>query len=564
MSFKTTLGLSRLAHTLSKATSLKGLRRFESALQQVERAQDDRLSTILQSVEGTRVADDYKLTKGLSLSAFRRKVPVTEYEHWSPYIEQQRMTGKPIMTHSPCDRFQPTSGSTSAMKWIPYSSAYLEELNQAISPWVWDLYRQFPDIGVGRHYWSLSWIPSSLRKQISGNINDDLKLLPLWKRLFMSAVMAVPDDVSKTESSDQSLFATLCYLAADQRLSMMSVWSPTFAINLLNGLSRYREPIAETLRAGRWSLFGNELSFLKAPKSSFGAHVLMDWNGRVDSMIVASLWPSLALISSWDTSSSALWAKQLRTLFPGVSFQGKGLWATEGVVTIPYQGKYPLAVNSHFYEFMDLHNNQLYTAWQLRKDQVVKPILTTGSGLLRYAMKDQIKVVDFIDQAPCFEFLGRMDGTDMVGEKVSGALANELLSQVSQRFPEIKPVCLVAIPATGNEQPTYLLLCDGKESKTNSEIHTCEVDVASMIESELAKNFHYQLARDLNQLGHARCVVVDDAWELYEARCRRRGMVTGNIKIEPLILWDDYIPDAFQPYCLTHTNREMAKDVVGV
>ncbi|WP_144391872.1 GH3 auxin-responsive promoter family protein [Pleionea sediminis] len=536
-----TKGFSRLANKLSKITSYAGYRRFTSAMKDVESSQTSRLKNILQSVQETKVADDYGLTGVLSLSQFKNKIPVTEYHTWSPYIEEQRSTGSSILSQSPCERYQPTSGSTSAIKWIPYSDAFLGELDQAISPWMWDLYQQFPGMSRGRHYWSLSWIPGSLREQISGNVNDDLKLLSSWKRIFMSALMTVPDEISKTQTSEQSLFASLCYLAADQSLSVISVWSPTFAINLLNGLSRFREQISETLRTGTWSIYSNELQFLKPPKSKYGANVLTEWNGEIDSIIVHLLWPSLSVISSWDTSTSAIWAEQLQKIFRGVKFQGKGLWSTEGVVTIPFQGKYPLAVNSHFYEFMDLQDDKVYTSWELKKGQIVKPLLTTGSGLLRYAMKDQIEVVDFIQQTPCFQFLGRMDGTDMVGEKLSGALASDLLAKTANKHREIKPISLVAVPSVTSEQPYYLLLCD------RSETHESQADaVANELEAELNNHFHYQLARDLNQLGHARCLIVDDAWKLYEDRCRRRGMVVGNIKVEPLTLWDSEIPDAFK------------------
>jgi hypothetical protein len=50
--------------------------------------------------------------------------------------------------------------------------------------------------------------------------------------------------------------------------------------------------------------------------------------------------------------------------------------------------------------------------------------------------------------------------------------------------------------------------------------------------------FHYRLARDLHQLNHAQALVTNNANEIYHYRCRQRGMAQGNIKIEPLVLWN--------------------------
>ncbi|TQV66508.1 GH3 auxin-responsive promoter family protein [Exilibacterium tricleocarpae] len=531
---------SKIAHKLAKLASYNGCRKFIRGTQQLEATQQGRLKSILHFSQATEIAQRYHLHTVDSLQSFRDQVPVTDYSDWSSCIERQRSTGLTAVTNAQCDRYQPTSGSTSAIKWIPYTNVFLDELDAAISPWMWDMYCRYPGISKGSHYWSLSWVPTSLRKQISGNVNDDMKLLPLWKRLFMSAIMAVTDEVSQTNTSEQSLFSTLCYLAADRSLSMISVWSPTFAINLLENMGRYRNAVAETLATGEWNHFAGELQAMGPPKSSRAAQLLAAWNGKPDPEFVAALWPNLALVSSWDTSTSARWAKQLRGLFQRPDFQGKGLWATEGVITIPFSGKYPLAVNSHFYEFMDLQDNNIYSAWQLRKNQIVKPLLTTGSGLMRYAMKDKMQVVDFMNECPCFEFLGRMDGTDMVGEKMSNELAAQLLSQVEPQSQAFKPISLVAIPAASNRPPFYLLLCEGTSRGSDERDR-----VAAMLEEGLSQHFHYKLARDLTQLGPAQCVVTENAWELYQERCRRRGMVIGNIKVEPLVCWDDQLPDEF-------------------
>ena len=52
----------------------------------------------------------------------------------------------------------------------------------------------------------------------------------------------------------------------------------------------------------------------------------------------------------------------------------------------------------------------------------------------------------------------------------------------------------------------------------------------------MCEHFHYQLARELNQLAPAHVQLVDDAVQVYQTIREQAGTVAGNIKIEPLTL----------------------------
>lgn len=558
---------SKMAHFAARVASKPGCRRFQKAIRRPEVVQREQLKRILVTLEGTPTAEKYGLSADMPWEEFRTSVPVTDYADWSESIEKQRSGCVGVMSQSVCERYQPTSGTTSKVKWIPYTDEFLAELDAAISPMITDMYKSYPGIGKGKHYWSFSWVPTELRTAISGDINNDLKLLPWWKRVFMAISNAVPDEVSLAETSDDSMFATLCYLLKDRELSFLSVWSPTFALTMLDGLALHRQELSEALKSGSWGKRTKSLEAVKCPVSAETAVWLRGWDGSLTAGFLHKLWPKLALISAWDTSTSAIWAKQLQSLFPHAKFQGKGLWATEGVVTIPFQGKYPLALCSHFYEFMDIETGKIYPSWGLHIGQDVRPLLTTGSGLLRYAMKDKIRVVDFLKSCPCFEFLGRMDGIDMVGEKFSPEVATTIIHQVaaSSKYPiAVRPISLLALPISklpGLELPAlaakassdllsapfYLFLCEVDKDVDKTVIAKTESQLAVEIEAELQKHFHYALARDLKQLGHLQVLCADNAREEYLARGSRRGMVTGNIKVEPLVLWDGDLPEGFTP-----------------
>jgi hypothetical protein len=531
--------MSRLLHQASYRLSQAGGNNLSEASLDVELTQRTVLKKILSSIEGSQSAHQQNIEKHTSLQEFQQRVPITDYHYWQALIQKQQEDNKPVLTKHECQRYQPTSGSTSKIKWIPYTQEFLNELDNAISPWIGDMYEKYPGILKGKHYWSLSWVPSDLRNKLTTSINNDLQLLPWWKRLFMAGTMAVPESISLAETSDESFFATAAYLLSCSDLSFISVWSPTFALSLLEFMQTHKVDLQYTLNKGKWPQHLTGLNNINCPKNPRSARILAKWNGKIDADFTQSIWPNLALISAWDTSSSKIWAAKLHALFPHCEFQGKGLWATEGVVSIPFQDKYPLAINSHFYEFEDLSNGKIYTSWQLKEGQNVRPIISSSNGLLRYAMKDQLKVTSFINQCPCFEFIGRIDGTDLVGEKISPEVAIQLINHFNQ-VDTVTPITLIALPAKkAHEKPRYALLCSDLPSLIEGDTEQTENSLSKRLEEQLCEHFHYKLARELGQLDSARVMIKKDALNFYAQHKIDQGMVKGNIKVEPLITWEN-------------------------
>jgi hypothetical protein len=427
-------------------------------------------------------------------------------------------------------RYQPTSGSSEKLKLIPYTKAFIDELDSAIAPWLSSMYRHFPGINGGTHYWSVSWLPQSQFAEMKGNLNDDSELLGAVKRVLASQSQAVPADVALAASADDALFATLCYLVANGDLRMLSVWSPTFALQLLQSLPLWADEIIAVLNQGKWLARTPALARLQAPYAPKRAMELRRVLALHPSVLGAELWPNLALVSAWDTADAAVWAQQLRGCFPQAGFEGKGLWATEGVVTIPVDGQYPLAYRSHVYEFEDLTNGGILAPWELKEGDVVSPIITSGNGLLRYQLDDRVAVSGFWGEIPCLQFQGRRFGVDMVGEKMSPEAARQVLAKVAARFM-VEPVSLMAVNGEQQHRPRYVAVFS---QASQADAWRQRDDLGMAVEQELRAHFHYELAADLRQLEPAQAIVAQDGWALYQQIAIAGGMIEGNIKPEPV------------------------------
>lgn len=524
----------RLGHGALRRVVAWGERRFRQNLDNLEAVQRRKHKALMFAVANTPFAKKHNLNADTSWEDFSARVPVTGYADWADDVDSLRRDGRP-MINSPVARFQPTSGSTSAIKWIPYTKQFLSELDGAIGPWLADLYRQFPNISQGSHYWSLSWLPTDMRDEGHAELNDDMQLLSAGKRLLAGATQAMPENVAMAPTSEDAAFASLVMLVAERNLSVMSVWSPTFALTMLEQLSQWRESVAQCLEQGDWGSRCRQLEFLSCPKNQRQARLLREWDGALAADFFTALWPDLALVSAWDTASAARWAGLLQEYLPQAQFQGKGLWATEGVVTFPYANQHVLAYQSHVYEFEDLDSHAVVPCWALQEGQRVAPVISTGSGFMRYRMGDELRVTGFVGKVPALTFLGREDGVDLVGEKLATMTAQNLLDALAQRF-SLKTVSLIALEQSNSEgRPGYVVLLEEDQD-------TAVVDIEAAAETLLLEHFHYRLARSLNQLAPVRVVCGEDMRDFYLQQCRQRGMIEGNIKIEPLRRWDGAVP----------------------
>lgn len=539
-----------LRHDFLHLATAAGHRRFLRGRSSMEAVQRHKLSQLLTDVAKSATGEQRGIKSEWQWEDFSSRLPVSSYDDWSAAILASQETANFQLSRSPLVRYQPTSGSTSAIKWIPYTKRFLSELDAAISPWVHNLYTHFPALKRGNHYWSMSWVPTEQRSQMREDINDDSQLMSFGKRLMSGLTQSVPQGVSLAQTSDDSLFATLAYLAADEKLAMLSVWSPTFALGMLKALSRWRGALAVVLKEGRWGDSQKEQCLPSCPRSLRAATLLQEWDGRLQPEFFRALWPRLALVSAWDTAASSSWATKLHALLPHAAFQGKGLWATEGVVTFPYQDQFLLAYQSHVYEFQDPDDGRVYAPWELEIGQQVMPLLSTGSGLLRYKLNDLVQVSGFMGGVPALKFLGRAGTVDMVGEKLTSTAVAQAVSSINVPVSAV-PVCTVAVDDTGNGLPGYVLLLEGTLTEPKAQI-------ATRLEVALQQHFHYQLARNLNQLAPVSCVVDPAMRERYLDQCRQRGMIEGNIKMESLKYWPGDLPSWIRHELQSVPAEEMA------
>lgn len=481
------------------ATNVAGYLRFRAALANPERAQRAILLRYLQENTETAFGRQHRFAGIRTVCEFQERVPLATYSDLAPWIDRIALGEPNVLTRSPVRTLELTSGSFAAAKRIPYTAAMQREIRRAVAPWVFDLYKDRPRLAVGCAYWSIT--PVAMEEEraagpVKVGFEEDSEYLGgFWKRL-VDSTLAVPGSVRFASDVDSFRCATLRHLLRRRDLTVISVWHPSFLTLLMGALPRFWDDLVR-----------------EAPE--------LRWIGPGD---LTRIWPRLGLISCWGNGHAALHLEEIRRAFPGVEIQPKGLLATEGFVTIPFQGAWPVAIRSHFFEFLE-EDGRPRLAHEIERGGVYSVVLTTGGGLYRYRLEDRVEVTGFVGRTPSLRFLGKEGHvSDLCGEKLHESFVAVALERAFRRMG-IAPRFAMLAPEEGTP-PGYVLFLEADSLPS---------ELARTVEEELVANPHYRACVALGQLAPVRVFRIEkDGFSLYLLRCRERGQRMGDVK--PLAL----------------------------
>ena len=371
---------------------------------------------------------------------------------------------------------------------------------------------------------------------------NDTEYLGAAERFLLRKILAVPEEVAHVPDLDTALYVTLRFLLQSPSLSFISVWAPSFLTILLEHLHNNAERLLADLRDGALRPPG-QLPDAIAPALHRSLRADAARTRRLEhawresgTLRAQDLWPNLRVISCWTEASSRPAVPALRELFPGVHIQGKGLLATEGVVSLPLadHGASIAAATSHFYEFIEQPGALPRLLHELESNREYSILLTTGGGFYRYRLGDRVRVVGFAGNTPLLEFLGKEDGvSDLCGEKLSPAFVGSVLEELSVERAYLSDFVMLA--PSQQESLRYVLFLQGATSET---------DLAVRLDNKLTQNPHYAYCRRLGQLAAPRIFqITSDAGESYLRRCVAMGQRAGAVKavaLHRLTGWEDF------------------------
>jgi hypothetical protein len=305
-----------------------------------------------------------------TIESFRERLPLVRYEDLAPWLARiENGEGDVLFAGHPI-AWERTGGSTGGPKLLPYSAAGLEDIRRAVVPWFASTVRRHEITGKAYFALSPATRPHETRNGVPVGLHDSAYFgAEVGNELLQ--VSAVPAEVTAIIDVDRWRDTTLTHLRAAHDLELVSVWSPTFLLDLLEDLD----------------------------------------DPRV-------MWPALKVVSCWASAGSKHFAGELAARVPHAHLQPKGLLSTECVVTIPDHNDRPVLSSHGFFEFE--RNGITYLAAELERNFSYEVVATTASGLYRYRTGDTVRCEGFDEcDRPVLEFQGRGAlVSDLVGEKL--------------------------------------------------------------------------------------------------------------------------------------------------
>jgi hypothetical protein len=536
-----------LANGLWFLSCLPGLCAFHLAACQVRRAQSRVLARILKDNAGSEMGKVHHFASIRSPDDFV-SVPLSDYEDYAPWIEKVKAGTPAVLTCDPVTVLQPTSGSTAATKLIPYTGSLRKQFGAAVDPWIASLYLAYPALLLGRHYWAISpttrCTPES-SSQVPVGFADDAEYLGRTQKFLTRTLFAVPPEISKVTDPDAFEYLTLLFLVAERNLRVISVWHPSFLALLLRAVPRHFVSVIRDIETGT---IDDRVNVSPGLRRDLGRRLSVDLERAKDLREIdvglpdfpARLWPHLRVISCWTDGRAEPWLTEMARSFPRAAIQGKGLTATEGIVSFPMgrNGRKVCAVRSHFFEFIDAETGKVKRLWEITPGRDYSVVLTTQGGLYRYRLHDRVRVTGFFLQAPCLAFVARDNlVSDLVGEKLNGRHVEESI-QRTESGSGVRLAFAMLAPLTAAGSAGYVLFAQAEAG-----VAVDWGQVRARMDVELNHNYHYHHARELSQLEPLRVFRIEgDAGVVYRQYLVRKGTKAGDVKFCALSLdvgWGD-------------------------
>ncbi|MDJ0807222.1 MAG: GH3 auxin-responsive promoter family protein [Gammaproteobacteria bacterium] len=491
--------------------TLRNLQTGKAAAIDLARRQTDWLLACLQRNAQTLFGRRHGFDHIDSIQAYQDQVPLSDYAAFTPYIEMCAEGEQDILFEGIPRAFEQTGGSSGGGKLIAYSAASLADFGKALLPWLGDLVAAH-ELTRGSVYLSTSPAtrqPTMTEGGIPIGLPDGAYLGPVAGQA-LQRLSAVPVWVSEITDVETWQLVTLYWLLRRQDLALISVWSPSFFLQLLQALSQRQAELESLLNNG------GAIAERKLPADHNALDRFACYRRNRDSRL---LWPELKLVSCWMDGSSRSLGEQLEKALPQARFQAKGLLATEGITTVPDPTGQPLlAAESAFHEFLDCQG-QVCCAWELEHRQDYEVVLTTAGGLYRYRTGDLVRYQGLSADLPILSFIGRNDlGSDLVGEKLTEAF----VAQCLEGIPGFRMLAAASTP-----RAHYTVITPGDNAQR-------VVSRLAELEARLHANPQYAYARKLGQLGALTVTAHPDPLRTYTTQAARQQRL-GDVKVPALL-----------------------------
>ena len=437
---------------------------------------------------------------------FIRRVPVQTYEDLQPYVERV-MKGETRALFGPGQRvlmFAMTSGSTDAPKYVPVTSAFVQEYRRGWNAFGLKAILDHP----GALLRSIVQVTSPMDEECTpsgvpcGSISG---LLARSQKRLVRKYYVTPQATGRIADPDARYY-TIMRFAVPADVGWMVTASPATQLKLARTAAAHAEGLIRDIHDGTLNPPGTGESDLFAAlrqrlnpdrRSARRLETVLAQHGE---LLPKHYW-NLAFLANWTGGSMGLYLQDFPHYFGDTPIRDIGLLATEGRTSICVEDGTPIGpldVAGSFFEFMDADADEndasaVHLCHEVIPGKEYRVIMTTSAGFYRYDIGDHVRVHGFIGKAPLIEFLHRgAHSSSITGEKLTEWQVTAAFDRARQALGVSADNFVLA--SYWGDPPFYVLHMDRSEDHPSR--------LASRMDEELAGiNLEYASKRKSQRLG---------------------------------------------------------------
>jgi hypothetical protein len=495
------------------------------------------LQRLLSLNADSRFSREHSIAPNLNVDDFRKRIAVSDYELFRPWIEQMQRGSHDALLGSSNKllMYATTSGTTDRAKLIPITDHFVRDYRRSWQHWGIATHQSHPRMKLLRMVQIISSHSRSRAEDGTpcGNISG---LVTSMQKPIVRKLYTVPRQAAQIDKAVAKKYVTARFAFSDACVGMFVTANPGTLLQLMEYSNENAARLIRDIHDG--TLTDDALSdvesaslrpFLKSnPSRAAGLELVMSEFGGLSPV---HCWPNLECLAVWSGGSAGAYASRLQETFGDIAVRDHGLHASEGRMTIPFEDNTPsgvLDIESHFFEFVPVDEIDstapvVLEAHELERDVEYFILLTTSSGLYRYNIFDVVRCTGFFGTTPLLEFRHKGQHlSSIAGEKISESQVVESVAAAC-RQTTVSLQQFTLTPEWG-EPPGYTLFV--QTAQAGAEETSILDQLAVRVDAALCRqNCEYSEKRATGRLAVIQCEVVSaDSWSRFAGnRLRKSG-----------------------------------------
>ena len=393
------------------------------------------LKKILKANRKTEFGRSHHFDTIRTLGDFRKNVPVSGYEDYTPQIERMKEAEANVLTASKVLGFSRTSGSSGVPKYIPATQASLKAYvkytwTRALALGASELKKQGKRYRAGR---GVFLSPATNETLPNGMLCSNIAEIGARQYgLFYPFILTLPTRRLFDMHDGDYVYNIYRFALADPDVTF--IFSVFFSVNVsqLAYLKKNWRMLVDDIERGTIDESVDLKPEVRAdllkrirPMPERAAYLRAQFEQGFNETLLHRIWPRLTVICGIGNASFQSAAEHIRSVAGDVPFDFSIYGASEGLVAACYELEntdMQLLTDSCFYEFIPFGEKpeRYLTLDQVEQGKQYEILITTQAGLYRYRLKDVIEITGFRGKCPLLSFVYRKGQLfNIAGEKFS-------------------------------------------------------------------------------------------------------------------------------------------------